>query len=178
MRTVPGMRLGACCAIAMAAVGGLVPTPIGRGPRYHPPAGALGARFACRPSPLHAGSRVHVELFAGRRVVVVPAAIGLLHPRLRLSRVIAAGCRSRLWTLDPSGVVRYQPKTTLGMLFAVWGQPLGPDRLASFRGRVAVYVNGIRRHGDPRGLPLRDGDEIVLEVGGYVSPHRRFRFPP
>jgi hypothetical protein len=24
---------------------------------------------------------------------------------------------------------------------------------------------------------LRDGDELVLEVGGYVPPHRSYRFP-
>jgi hypothetical protein len=178
MRTVLGMRLGVCCAAAAATLGGLLPTPVGRGPRYHPPAQGDTSRFACRPSPLHAGSRVHVELFADRRAVIVPAAIGLGRPRLRLGRVVAAACRGPLWTLDPSGVVRYEPGSTLGALFAVWGQPLAPDRLAAFRGRVAVYVNGVRRPGDPRTLRLRQRDEIVLEVGGYVPPHRSFRFPP
>jgi hypothetical protein len=24
---------------------------------------------------------------------------------------------------------------------------------------------------------LRDGDEVVLEAGGYVPPHRSYRFP-
>jgi hypothetical protein len=172
------MRLGACCAAAVATVGGLVPTPVGRGPRYHPPAMVEASRFACRPAPLHTGSRVHVELFADRRVVVVPAAIGLGRPRLRLGRVVSASCRGSLWTLDPSGVVHYGTVRTLEGLFAVWGQPFGPDRLGSFRGRVVAYVNGVVRRGDPRTLRLRNGAEIVLEVGGYVPPHRTFRFPP
>jgi hypothetical protein len=178
MRTVLAMRLAMCFAAATSTVGGLLPTPIGLGPRYHPPSRAATSQFACRPAPLQTGSRVHVELFAERRAVVVPAAIGLGRPRLRLGRVVAAACRGRLWTLDPSGVVRYVPGSTLGAFFAVWGQPLGMYRLASFRGRVAVYVNGIQHHGDPGMVRLRDGDEIVLEVGGHVPPHRVFRFPP
>jgi hypothetical protein len=38
-------------------------------------------------------------------------------------------------------------------------------------------VNGLRRTVDPRQLRLRDGDEIVLEVGPMVPPHRSYRFP-
>jgi hypothetical protein len=41
-----------------------------------------------------------------------------------------------------------------------------------------VYVDGVRRHGDPRALRLGPGAEIVLEVGGYVPPHHTFLFPP
>ena len=67
---------------------------------------------------------------------------------------------------------------TLGSVFAVWGQPLAPARLAGFRGTVSVFVNGTSRAGDPRRLVLHDGDEIVLEVGGYVPPHASFTFPP
>jgi hypothetical protein len=109
--------------------------------------------------------------------VIVPAGIGVGQPRLRLGRVVSAACRASLWTLEPTGVVHSEAQATLGQLFAVWGQPLGPTRLASFHGRVAVYVNGSRRRGDPRSLSLRDRDEIVLEVGGFVPPHRSFRFP-
>jgi hypothetical protein len=42
---------------------------------------------------------------------------------------------------------------------------------------VRVYRNGVRWRGDPRTLALRDHDEIVLEVGPYVPPHRSYRFP-
>ena len=47
----------------------------------------------------------------------------------------------------------------------------------NFRGGVRVYLNGVGRRGDPRRLPVRDGDEVVLEVGGFVPPHRSYRFP-
>jgi hypothetical protein len=157
-----------------------VPTPIGAGPRYRPgPRGPAAERpMSCRPAPLAAGPRVHLELFAHRRVVVVPAGIGLRDPRARLGRVVSASCRGPAWTLDPSGVVRFEAGTTLGDVFASWGRLLGARRLLSFPGPVRTYVNGAARPGDPTTLRLRDRDEIVLEVGGFVPPHRSFRFPP
>lgn len=171
------MTTAGCCTAALAfALGGLVPTPIGKGPRYQPP--ARTERFACRPASIHAGSRAHLELFANRRVVIVPTALGLAAPQLRYGRVVHAACRADAWTLDPTGVVRFLPGLTLARVFALWGQPLGPRRLASFRGRVSVYVDGRLRRGDPSALRLRDGAEIVLEVGGFVPPHRSYRFPP
>ncbi len=165
-------------SLGAAAALGVVPTPVGTGPRYHPPARSPAARFVCRSAPLQNGPRVHVELFARRRVVIVPAAIGLERARGRFGRVLHASCRARVWTLDPSGIVDYEGRTTLGRLFRVWGQPLGPERLASFRGSVSVYVDGVRRGGDPRSLRFRPRAEVVLEVGGYVRPHRSFLFPP
>jgi hypothetical protein len=77
----------------------------------------------------------------------------------------------------PDGVVRFSGSATLGRLFHVWGERLTPTQLLSFRGRVSLYRSGVRVPGDPRRFALRDGDELVLEVGGYVPPHRSNRFP-
>jgi hypothetical protein len=162
-------------AAAAAAALALVPTPIGVGTRYHPPPAVHGT---CVARPLRVASRVHVELFANRRVVIIPAAIGLGGARFRFGRVTTARCRARLWTTDPSGVVSFEVGATLGDLFAVWGQPLGPALLASFRGAVRLYRNGVLSRGDPRRVDLRGGDELVLEIRGYVAPHRSYRFPP
>jgi hypothetical protein len=168
------MRTGICCGLAAAA---LVPTPIGRGPLYHPPAGPV--HVACADAPLRKGLRVHLELFAHKRVVIVPAGVGVRDPVLRRGNVTGAACRARIWTVDPTGVVWLgRSGETLGSAFAVWGEPLGRTRLAGFRGPVSVFVNGAKRSGDPRRLVLHDGDEIVLEVGGYVPPHPSFMFPP
>ena len=149
------------------------PWPIGVGPRYHPtaysaavssghPVGVLrcssgGATFA-----------VHIELFAHRRVVIVPPGIGV-GPR---------GCTYPLHTTAPTGVVHVARRgLTLGDLFRVWGRRLSPSALLSFRERVSVFVGGRRRLGDPRSVPLTRHAEIVLEVGGYVAPHPSYLFP-
>jgi hypothetical protein len=160
--------------VRLLVAAALLPVPIGAGPRYHPAAEAHGA---CLRAALTTGPRVHLELFAHRRVVVVPAGIGLRGARLRFGRATRARCHARLWTSDPTGIVRFDGRARLGDLFRVWGQPVGPARLLSFRGRVRLYRNGARVAGDPRRLPLRDRDELVLEVGGYVPPHRSYRFP-
>lgn len=154
----------------LAAPPALHPWPIGVGPRYHPAAlvrsgrpvaglrCASGARFA-----------VHVELFAHRRVVIVPPGIG----------VAASGCSYPVRTTTPTGVVEVERgrRRTLGDLFAVWGRRLGPRRLLSFPGRVLVFVGGRRRTGDPRRVPLTRHAEIVVEVGGYLAPHPSYVFP-
>src|SRR5262249_13998342 len=141
-----------------------VPTPIGVGPQYHPKpamhgpcAGALGAP----------GPRMHLELFANKRVIIVPPRVG----------VRSARCRARLWTVAQTGVVGFERPVRLGALFGVWGRELGTHRLLSFGGAVRLYVNGVRRRIDPGTLPLRDRDEIVLEVGPFVPPHRSYLFP-
>jgi hypothetical protein len=152
----------------------LTPTPIGVGPAYHP---RPAVHAICNPAPIRGGERVHVELFANGRVVIVPAAIGLRGARERLGRVQAARCRARLWTLDPTGVVHFAGPTVLSDIFSVWGKRLAPRRLLTFGGVVRVYVNGARRAGNPGTVVLRDRDQVVLEVGAYIPPHRSYRFP-
>jgi hypothetical protein len=162
-------------AVALAVVALLVPTPIGAGPRFHP---APRARGACAPGPLRGGGRVHVELFAAGRVVIVPAGIGVRGAHGRYGRIITARCRGAVWTTDPSGVVHFSGARTLGGLFAAWGRRLRPGRLLSFAGPVRLYRNGVLVAGDPRRLRLRDRDQLVVQVGPFIPPHRSYRFPP
>jgi hypothetical protein len=171
----PRTSLVSPAAVALAAVALLVPTPIGAGLRFHP---APAARGACAPGALRGGGRVHVELFAAGRVVIVPAGIGVRGGRRRFGRITTARCRGAVWTTDPSGVVYFEGARTLGSVFAAWGRRLRPERLLSFRGRVRLYRNGVALGGDPRRMRLRDGDQLVLQVGPYIPPHRSYRFPP
>jgi len=153
--------------------------PIGRGPRFQPPVkGPVTRACAAR---LGEREQAHVELFGADRVVLLAAGIGTRGPRRLVDgRLQRAACFGGLVTLDPTGTVYFRPgaRATIGELFAAWGQPLTPTRIASFSGgRVHVYVNGLLRHGSPRSVPLTSGAEIVLEVGPHVPPHTHFTFP-
>jgi hypothetical protein len=154
--------------------------PIGRGARFHPPAGGpvLGA---CRPGLGHRDA-VHVELFAANRVTLVASSIGTRPPRQwEEGRIAAAGCYGALVTLEPTGVVliRRGARLTVADLFRSWGQPLGRQRMASFSAHeVTAFVDGRRRNGPVGRIALRRHAEIVLEVGPYVPPHAAYLFPP
>ncbi len=174
----------AALGAASAAADQPVPTPIGRGPAYHPAArGPLApSRFRCARTALRSGFRVHLELFANRRVVIVPAGIGVDGARrLRFGRIVTAHCHAPLWTLDPTGVVWIARRgLRLADLFAVWGQPLGPRRMLSFRARrngLLAFRNGRRLRLPAPGVELRARDQLVLELNGYVRPHRWYLFP-
>lgn len=151
-------------ALALAGDPSIKPWPIGPGAAYRPAAGRVVATDGCPPGGTFA---VHLELFAERMAVVVPAGIG--------------ACSDPVRTRTPTGIVEVSsgPPKTVGDLFRVWGQPLGSHRLASFASTSAVraYVNGRPVAGPVGTVPLTAGAEIVLEIGGYVPPHRFFLFP-
>ena len=147
-----------------------VPTPIGRGPAFMPPpVGPLPPPAeTCVPGESRGEIRLHLELFARRRVVVIPENVGVRPP-----------CRYSLRTLAPTGVVEAdRAGRTLHDFFAVWRMPLSQHRLLSFRGKVTAFVGGERWTGDVGAIPLTDGAQIVVEVGGYVRPHSFYLFPP
>jgi hypothetical protein len=163
------------------------PWPIGVGPGY---------RLRAAPTTVLAGRPVgrlrceenrarrfgaHLELFARRQVVIVPAGVGVARPfRVPFNRIVPGRCTYPLRTLDPTGVieVRSGTKATLGDFFRLWGQRVGRYRIAGFRTRTPVlaFVGGKRWRGDPRAIPLSRHAQIVLELGGYVPPHPRYLF--
>ena len=155
--------------------------PIGRSPRFKPTAversGAPVAGLRCGSGGARFG--VHMELFAAGRVIVVPAGIGVAAPIVREGAFVRGGrCRYALSTLDPTGVVEvvHGTRATLGDLFALWGRPLSPNRLVSFRGRVRAWVGGRRVAGDPRAIRLTHHAQVVLAVGPEVPVHSAFAF--
>ena len=170
--------VAAATALASPGDASVFPWPIGRGPRFLPPARSATVmsaqpvgRFRCLSSGRFAS--LHIELFADRRVIVVPAGIGIAGPW--------KGCSYPARTRTPTGVVQVLvgSRLRMGDLFRIWGQPLGAHRIASFRSTLPVraYVNGKRVPGDPRTIPLVPGAQIVLELGRYLTPHPSFLFP-
>ena len=146
-------------AIALLGSPSVHPWPIGPGPRYTPPA-RTAAVAAGKPvgsltcGPAGTSFRLHLELFAGRKVIVVPAGIG----------AASSGCVYPVRTTEPGGIVRVATgrSLTLGDLFRIWGQPLDAHHLASFtsqtpRPRVPGRPSRPRpARRDPAHPPCRD----------------------
>jgi hypothetical protein len=151
-----------------------VPTPIGIGPGFHLDAatptvreGAPVGRFQCLPQ-RRPPTLAHVELFARRRVLLLPQGIG-----------VSRRCTYAVRTTSPTGVVAFDTRVrpTVGDLFAIWGEPLSATRLAGFRGAVRAFVGGRPWRRDPRAIPLTPHGQITLEIGGLVPPHAFFLIP-
>src|SRR3954463_1348818 len=87
---------------------------------------------------------VHLELFAARRVVLIPPGVGIAPPRERRGAYVRGGrCSYPRRTREPTGVIEVTERGhTLADVFAVWGQPLTRNRMAGFHGRVQAYVSG------------------------------------
>jgi hypothetical protein len=126
----------------------------------------------------------HLEIFARRRVVAIPSGIGVAPPLRREGAYVRGGrCVYPVRTREPTGLLELDAggPIHLGDLFAIWGQPLSTTRLAGFTApsghRVSAFVAGRPWRGDPRAIPLTRHAVVVLEVGGFVAPHRSYRFP-
>ena len=166
------------------------PPAIGPGPRYKPPPAGAAAK-AARPLPGLRCQRAirdtygaHLEIFANRRGVLVPAGIGVAPPRVRHGLYVRRGrCAYPVRTLEPTGLIEVEAgtKATLGDLFRLWGQRLSPTRVLSFQAgrgkRVTAYVNQRPWQRDPRDIPLKHHAAIVLHVGGHVRLYGPFLFP-
>lgn len=114
----------------------------------------------------------HVQIFNRGRSVEVPAQIGIMQ---------VAGCLYWVHTHATDGIIHIESPTvrtfTLGQFFDVWGEDLNRTTAATVhapRSRsLRVTVNGRLWTGDPRSIPLRDREEIVIQNGPpYGRPQR------
>jgi hypothetical protein len=169
---------------------GPIPTPIGVGPLYHPSPSSPPVVRADPIGRLRCSSErrqrfgVHLELFANRRVIIVPAGIGMAPPLRRHGATVgSARCSYPVRTRQPTGVFEVEAgrRLTLGDAFSVWGRPLSRSRLAGYRARrgerIRAWVGGCPWTGSLRRIPLRRHAQIVLEGGGFVPPHASYLFP-
>jgi hypothetical protein len=86
-------------------------------------------------------------------------------------------CLHWLHTHAPDGIIHIESPEhrtfTLGNLFDVWGQPLGPNRVGPATGKVTAFYNGAVYRGDPRNIPLGSHVQIQLDVGTpLIAPEK------
>ena len=193
MRSALAAVIAACalCGCGSGATVSSSPRPIpialGVGRAYRPAslsrataAGRTVRDLSCTHS---SGARfgAFLELIAYRRVILIPAGVGIAPPRREAGAYVDGGrCYYPLLTHRPTGVVELRDgaRASLGDLFALWGEPLSPTRLGAFRAPVRVYLGGRRFAGDPRTVPLRRHATVVIEIGAYIRPHSTYAFPP
>lgn len=113
----------------------------------------------------------HLQIFNKGRSVQVPADIGIMQ---------VAGCLYWVHTHATDGIIHIEAPTvrtfTLGQFFDVWGEDLNRTTAAGVHaphGRTLRFtVNGKAWTKDPRAIPLRDREEIVIQNGPpYGKPH-------
>lgn len=186
---VAAVALVLCCAASAGlAVSDYPPTAFGpegvaveRGVLLAPAPRADGATTAgvlCRRLTATFHIHVHLAVYVDGQPRPVPATIGLAGPTVRQTETgpmyFAHTCYYDLHTHAQDGVIHVEAPTaddyTLGQFFALWHQPLGPDRVGPATGRLTVYVNGRVTEGDPRDLVLHSRDEIQLDIGAVVAP--------
>jgi hypothetical protein len=128
----------------------------------------------------------HLQIYVDGQQRALPPGIGVVPP-LQVQQTaqgpFVVGGAGFYWlhTHDDSGVVHVespvQRRFTLGELFDLWGQPLGPDQVGPARGPVTALVDGVVVGGDPRNIPLTAHAVVQLDVGTVV-PFRTYAFPP
>jgi hypothetical protein len=168
-----------------------VPTSVGPGRRFRPPATTAAVRAGRPVGRLRCATRrgqrfgAHLEIFAHDHVVAIPTGVGITPPlQLSEGRVRTGRCYYSAVTVDPTGVieVRRGATVTLGDVFALWGQALTAHRVAGFTARegerITAYVGTRATGGDPTRIVLHRHTRIVLEVDSHIPPHTTYDFPP
>jgi hypothetical protein len=126
----------------------------------------------------------HLAVYVDGVQKLVPYGIGIVPPyRLQdtTNGPFVAGASKFYWlhTHDESGVIHIESPVqrtfTLGNLFDLWHQPLGPAQVGPDTGPVTAFVDARQVGGDPRDIPLGPQDVIQLDVGTVV-PFQPYTF--
>jgi hypothetical protein len=122
----------------------------------------------------------HLAIFYNGTQVQVPRYLGF-------AAKPPQGCLYWLHTHDASGIIHVEAPSlappggsgyTLGLLFAIWGQPLERNNVAGLKGPVTAYVNGETFDGDLDTIPLSAHQQITLEIGTPLKTPPNYVFPP
>jgi hypothetical protein len=106
------------------------------------------------------------------RPVTVPSLIGV-NGTEEYGRIVGPGFVSPLHTHDATGLIHIHSPTrrtySVGEIFDVWGVRFTDTCLGGYCGsaseRLRLYVDGKEQQGDPRRVPLEDGQVITVVFG-------------
>jgi len=115
----------------------------------------------------------HLTVFVDGAPRQIPYGIGIRNPKLQTTPegpfVAGGSCFYWLHTHAADGIIHIESPVqrtfTLGDVFDIWGQPLGPNRAGPAKGPVTAIYNGKLYDGDPRDIPLNAHAQIQLDVG-------------
>lgn len=130
----------------------------------------------CQPEMATYHVHAHLALFDHGRQIAIPQFIGFTPDNK------GGGCLYWIHTHDAAGIIHIEAPQianyTLANLFHIWGEPLSKTQVATFKGPVTTYVNGLKYDGDPNTIPLVAHQQITLEVGTPLVPPPNYAFPP
>jgi len=81
-------------------------------------------------------------------------------------------------THDGTGIIHVgaaaSKSISLGTFFRIWGEPLGPNRIAGYNDPVLTIIDGVRQPSgfDPSMILLSADQEVTIEIGFDVDPPR------
>ena len=118
----------------------------------------------------------HLTVYVNGVLRPIPPGIGIVAP---ITQQTANGafdsatrCYYWLHVHAQDGIIHVESPNatqyTLGQFFAIWKQPLTSDQVGAVRGTLTVFVNGVRRTGDPAAIPLESHEDIQIDVGTPV----------
>jgi hypothetical protein len=123
----------------------------------------------------------HLTVYVNGVLRPIPAGIGIVTPVTQQTANgafdTATRCYYWLHVHAQDGIIHVESPTatryTLGQFFAIWNQPLASDQVGAVRGTLTVFVNGVRRTGDPAAIPLESREDIQIDVGTPVVAAQR-----
>jgi len=123
----------------------------------------------------------HLTVFVNGSPRQIPAGIGIPSPQAQQTAegpdVASGACFYWLHTHAADGIIHIESPTkrtyTLGNLFDVWQQPLGPNQVGPVKGKVTAFYNGQVYKDNPRNIPLGSHTQIQLDVGKpLIAPEK------
>jgi len=152
------------------------------GPTTSTRLGAIVRGIQCQPlAQLAYTAYAHLQVYVDGSSRALPGGIGMVtaSPRATAHGFLfaATDCTYWLHTRAADGLIEVQSpvprRFTLGDLFRIWNQPLGPKQVAANRGPVTAIVDGSTWRRSPAAIPLREHTEIELAVGTPVPKQQR-----